>query len=156
MEMNKIWWQCLVPTSTPGSLVMWGTEWPKVNRVIRKIILWTMTSDSLTENEEHSIPSQILKTIFGLHVSFILDPYMYGFQHTCRVLWSQTPVVYCSTRSYRLVSQMRAPLPASRELAGSYDSCAIYYTFLNIKRNIIQSMLHLPTLRYFGTSVTYP
>ena len=26
-----------------------------------------MTSNSLTENEEHGIPSQILKTIFGLH-----------------------------------------------------------------------------------------
>ena len=30
-----------------------------------------MTSNSLTENEEHDIPSQILKTIFGLHVSVI-------------------------------------------------------------------------------------
>ena len=30
-----------------------------------------MTSNSLTENEEHSIPSQILKTIFGLHASVI-------------------------------------------------------------------------------------
>ena len=34
-----------------------------------------MTSNSLTENEEHDIPSQILKTIFGLHASVIfLDP----------------------------------------------------------------------------------
>ena len=30
-----------------------------------------MTSNSLTENEEHDIPSQILKTIFGLHASVI-------------------------------------------------------------------------------------
>ena len=30
-----------------------------------------MTFDSLTENEEHDIPSQILKTIFGLHASVI-------------------------------------------------------------------------------------
>ena len=30
-----------------------------------------MTSNSLTKNEEHNIPSQILKTIFGLHVSII-------------------------------------------------------------------------------------
>ena len=30
-----------------------------------------MTSNSLTENKEHGIPSQILKTIFGLHASVI-------------------------------------------------------------------------------------
>ena len=30
-----------------------------------------MTSNSLTENEEHGIPSHILKTIFGLHASVI-------------------------------------------------------------------------------------
>ena len=40
-----------------------------------------MTSNSLTENEEHDIPSHILKTIFGLHASVIfLDPNMCGFQ----------------------------------------------------------------------------
>ena len=33
-----------------------------------------MTSNSLTENEEHSIPSQISKTIFGLHASVIFRP----------------------------------------------------------------------------------
>ena len=33
-----------------------------------------MTSNSLTENEEHDIPSQIVKIIFGLHASVILDP----------------------------------------------------------------------------------
>ena len=33
-----------------------------------------MTSNSLTENEEHDIPSQILKTIFGLHASVIFRP----------------------------------------------------------------------------------
>ena len=33
--------------------------------------LWTMTSNSLTENEEHDIPSHILKTIFGLDASVI-------------------------------------------------------------------------------------
>ena len=30
-----------------------------------------MTFNSLTENEEHGIRSQILKTIFGLHASVI-------------------------------------------------------------------------------------
>ena len=33
-----------------------------------------MTSNSSTENEEHDIPSQILKTIFGLHASVIFRP----------------------------------------------------------------------------------
>ena len=33
-----------------------------------------MTSNSLTENEEQDIPSHILKTIFGLHASFIFRP----------------------------------------------------------------------------------
>ena len=49
-----------------------------------------MTSNSLTENEEHDILSQILKIIFGLHASVILDPNMCGFQYTCRVMWSPT------------------------------------------------------------------
>ena len=53
-----------------------------------------MTSNSLTENEEHDIPSQILKTIFGLHASVIfLDPNMCDFQFIWRVLWSQILVV---------------------------------------------------------------
>ena len=33
-----------------------------------------MTSNSLTENEEHDIPSHILKTIFALHASVIFRP----------------------------------------------------------------------------------
>ena len=52
-----------------------------------------MTSDSLTQNEEHDINSQILKTKFELHASLFLDPNMCGFCHICRVLWSQTLVV---------------------------------------------------------------
>ena len=32
-----------------------------------------MTYNSLTENEEHNIPSQISKTIFGLHASVIFQ-----------------------------------------------------------------------------------
>ena len=51
---------------------MWGTEWPKLNIVVQgKYFLRTMTSNSLTENEEHGIPSQIFKTIFGWHASVI-------------------------------------------------------------------------------------
>ena len=53
-----------------------------------------MTSNSLTENEEHDISSQILKTIFGLHASVIfLDPNMCDFQVIWRVKWSQILVV---------------------------------------------------------------
>ena len=33
-----------------------------------------MTSNSLTESEEHYIPSQMFKTIFGLHDSVIFRP----------------------------------------------------------------------------------
>ena len=33
-----------------------------------------MTFNSLTENEEHDIPSQMLKTISGLHASGIFRP----------------------------------------------------------------------------------
>ena len=39
-----------------------------------KYFLWTMKSNSLTENEEQYIPSHILKTIFGLHASVIFRP----------------------------------------------------------------------------------
>ena len=40
-----------------------------------------MTSNSLTENEEHDIPSHILKNVFGLHASVIFIPkYVCGFQ----------------------------------------------------------------------------
>ena len=33
-----------------------------------------MTYKSLTENEEHDIPSQFSKTIFGFHASVIFRP----------------------------------------------------------------------------------
>ena len=33
-----------------------------------------MTSNSLTENEEHDIPKQILKTIFGLDICYPMIP----------------------------------------------------------------------------------
>ena len=37
---------------------------------------------SLTENEEHDIPKQILKTIFGLHASVIFRPqYVWFLTH---------------------------------------------------------------------------
>ena len=52
-----------------------------------------MTSNSLTENEEHESPSHILKIIFLLHASYFLAPNICGFQLICRVLWSQILVV---------------------------------------------------------------
>ena len=38
-----------------------------------------MTSNSLTENEEHDIPSQISKTIFDCMPQLFLDTNMCGF-----------------------------------------------------------------------------
>ena len=41
-----------------------------------------MRSNSLTENEEHDIPPQILKTIFRLHASVVFKPqYMWFLAH---------------------------------------------------------------------------
>ena len=41
-----------------------------------------MTSNSLTANEEHDIPSHILKTIFGLHASVIFYTQIYVVSST--------------------------------------------------------------------------
>ena len=41
-----------------------------------------MTSNSLTENEEHNILSQILMTNFGLHASVIFRP-----QYVCFLVY---------------------------------------------------------------------
>ena len=72
IKENKAWWQCLVPTSTTRFASDAGYRMAKMlHSYIRKYFLWTMTPNSLTENEEHDIPSQILKTIFGLHASVI-------------------------------------------------------------------------------------
>ena len=90
---NKIWWLCLVPTSTARFANEVGYRMAKIWQCYtRKIFLWTMTS----ENEEHDNPSHILKSIFGLHASVIfLDPKMCSLQYICRVLWSQILVVNC-------------------------------------------------------------
>ena len=41
-----------------------------------------MTSNSLTENEERDIPSQILQTIFGFLASVIFRPqYVWFLEH---------------------------------------------------------------------------
>ena len=60
------------PPQPPGSIVLWGAEWPKFDIVIQgKCFIWTMTFNSSTANEKHGIPSQILKSIFGLRASVI-------------------------------------------------------------------------------------
>ena len=67
MGGNKIWWLCLVPTSTTRFASDVGCRMAQKWRGLYK----DMTPNSLTESEEHDIPSQILKTIFGLHASVI-------------------------------------------------------------------------------------
>ena len=70
-----------------------------------------------------------------------------------RVIW----ITLLQHTNNRLVSQMRASLTACRELAGKlWQLCKVLYMFLNIKRNIFQSMLPLPTLWYFDISVICP
>ena len=49
-----------------------------------------MTSNTLTEHEEHDISSQIWRLFWIACLSYFLDPNMVNFY---RVLWSQTIVV---------------------------------------------------------------
>ena len=41
-----------------------------------------MTFDSLTKNDKHDIPSQIFKTIFGLHASDFFRPQYVWFPNS--------------------------------------------------------------------------
>ena len=60
---------------------MWGYRMAKIfYSYAKKYFLWKITSNSLTENEEHDISSQIMKTIFGLHASVIFRPQYVWFQ----------------------------------------------------------------------------
>ena len=52
-----------------------------------------MTSNSLTENEEHNIPSHFEDYFWIAYLCYFLDPNMCGFQYIHRVLWSQILVV---------------------------------------------------------------
>ena len=49
----------------------------------------------------------------------------------------------------------RSPLTQLFYSIDSFHRCKVL-CILNIKRNVLSSMLHIPTLRYFDTSVTYP
>ena len=65
----------------------WGREWPKFNSVKQgKYFLWTVTYNSLAENEEYDILSYILETILDCMPRLILDLNMFGFQYICRVM----------------------------------------------------------------------
>ena len=66
---NKIWWLCLVATKATRLASDVGYRMAKNLIGLHKenIFLWIVTSNSLTENEEHNIPSQILRTILELH-----------------------------------------------------------------------------------------
>ena len=55
--------------------------------------LWTMTSNSLIENEEHDIPSHSEDHFWIACLSYFLDPNMCGLQYICMVLWSQILLV---------------------------------------------------------------
>ena len=71
--LNKIWWLCLVPISTTRFASEVGYKNAPNLIVLYKenTFLWTMPSNSLTENEKHDIPSHILTTISGWHASLI-------------------------------------------------------------------------------------
>ena len=73
-----------------------------------------MTSNPLTENEEHSIPSQVLKTIFGLHASVIFRPQYVWFPVHLKglliPLWYETLVVNWQNWLFTLFHQSRSVL----------------------------------------------
>ena len=61
---NTVWWLYLVPNSTTRFANDIGYRIATIKYgYTRTLFLWMMTCNSLTENEEHDIPSQILKTI---------------------------------------------------------------------------------------------
>ena len=69
---------------------MWDTEWQKNELDYKENFLWTMTSNSLTWNEEHHIPwSQILKTVLVLSFFF---RFFFRLQYVClkevTTIWS--------------------------------------------------------------------
>ena len=74
-EGKKIWWLCLVPTSTTRFASDVGYRMAKIwYSYIRKIFLWTLAYNSLTENGEHNISSQILKTILDCMPQLFFRP----------------------------------------------------------------------------------
>ena len=84
-----------------------------------------MASNFLTENEEHSIPSQILKTIFGLHASVIFYTQICviscTFEGSFDPLWYETLVVNWQNWLFTLFHQSRSVL--SPNLFGQYLGC---------------------------------
>ena len=58
-----------------------------------KSFFMSRTSTSLTQNEEHDIPSQVLKTIFDCMPQLFLDPNMCVVSGPFVLGWSQSVVV---------------------------------------------------------------
>ena len=118
---NKIRWLRLVPTSTTRFASDVGYRMTKFNRVIQgKLFLWTMASNSLTEDEGHDIPSQIFKNIFGWHASVIFQTSicvvsnLFVGSFDPRLKWSigRTSCLYHSTR-VNLYSHQIVAIPSS-------------------------------------------
>ena len=92
---NKIWWLCLVPTSTTRFASEVGYRIAKIwHGYTRKIFF--MNNDIKFLNRERRTRYSL--THFEDHfwiacLSYFLDPNMYGFQFIWRVLLSQIPVV---------------------------------------------------------------
>ena len=93
--VNKIWWLCLVPTSTTRFASEVGYRIAKIwHGYTRKIFF--MNNDIEFLNRERRTRYSL--THFEDHfwiacLSYFLDPNMCGFQFIWRVLWSQILVV---------------------------------------------------------------
>ena len=73
--VNKIWWQCLVRTSTTRFVSDVGYRMAqKWIWLYEEIILSTMTSNSLTENEEHDSPTHFEDHFWIACLSHFLNP----------------------------------------------------------------------------------
>ena len=72
-----------VPEIKYSSTASTSTEYEYPSPVYKEdIFVWTMTFNSLTENEEHDIPSHIWKTIFWIAcLGYFLDPDMWFHVH---------------------------------------------------------------------------
>ena len=99
-----------------------------------------MTSNSLTENEEHGIPSQILKTIFGLHASlFFIPQYVWFPVHLKGLLtplWYKTVVVNWQNWLFTLFHQSRSvlsPNPITNNNSYSFTNSDIHKRYTHVQ-----------------------
>ena len=89
-----------------------------------------------------------------------VTPVCWKWSYCSLALSHRCPYIYVNNcglvTPYRRLSHMRVSLAACRKPAGSYTDCSRCYMFLDIKRNIFQSMIPIPPLWYFDTSVICP